>query len=94
MKRVLRFAPILALLLLLVGCNKGEHVHAFGEWKQASASTCTVAGEETRRCKCGEEERRAVAALGHSYVDDRCTECDAVLDSNALKLALHEDGDR
>ena len=44
-----------------------EHEHAFGEWTQTTAPTCTEKGEETRTCECGETETREVDALGHSY---------------------------
>ena len=57
-------------------CDQG---HAWGEWKVTTEPTCTEEGEETRTCmRCGETETRAVAALGHDYVETvtepTCTE--------------------
>ncbi len=48
--------------------DKATGSHQFGEWKQTTAPTCEVEGEETRTCSvCGATETRPVAALGHSY---------------------------
>ena len=42
--------------------------HEFGEWAVKKAAACTEAGEESRVCaRCGEEETRDVAALGHDW---------------------------
>ena len=41
------------------------HEHAFGEWTQVTAPTCTEKGKEERVCVCGEKEERDVNALGH-----------------------------
>ena len=42
--------------------------HAWGEWTVTTPATCTEAGEETRTCsRCGETEKRAIAAIGHDW---------------------------
>ncbi|MBQ7006172.1 MAG: leucine-rich repeat protein [Clostridia bacterium] len=42
--------------------------HAWGEWYETKAPTCTVKGEEARSCSvCGNTETREVATTGHSY---------------------------
>ena len=51
-----------------------NHTHAFGEWTQAKAPTCTEAGLERRTCRCGEEETREAAATGHTEVTDPAEE--------------------
>ena len=44
--------------------------HQFGEWTVKTAPTCLEAGVEHRVCSlCGEEETRAVEALGHKAAD-------------------------
>ncbi len=40
--------------------NVTEHV--FGEWSTAKEPTCTVNGEQTRACQCGETERSPLPA--------------------------------
>lgn len=46
-----------------------ECEHAWGEWTETKAPTCTEAGEETRTCsKCDATETRTVEALGHNVV--------------------------
>ena len=45
----------------------GEHTHAFGDWTQTKAPTCTEKGTEERVCACGEKETRDVKALGHDW---------------------------
>ena len=55
--------------------------HSFGEWVVTTEPTCTEKGVETRSCACGEVETREVEALGHEYVNGKCTRCDATLTS-------------
>ena len=54
------------------------HVHKWSEWSVTTEPTCTVAGEESRSCACGEVEKRTVEAKGHAYTsvvtDPTCTE--------------------
>lgn len=50
------------------------HEHAYGEWTVVTAPTCTEAGTERRICSCGEEETRAIAALGHDLVEHAAQE--------------------
>ena len=40
--------------------------HTFGEWQTVTAATCSEAGTEKRVCECGEEETRAIPAIGHT----------------------------
>ena len=61
------------------GNNQTEpHVHAWSEWSVTTEPTCTVAGEESRSCACGEVEKRTVESKGHAYTsvvtDPTCTE--------------------
>ncbi len=67
----------------LTGYKAGEapHEHSFGEWTVTKEATCTEKGEETRTCACGETETREIEALGHDYVNGKCTRCDATLTS-------------
>ena len=46
------------------------HVHVFGEWATVKESTCTEQGEQKRTCACGEAEKQALDALGHTEVID------------------------
>lgn len=44
--------------------------HAWGEWTQTEAPTCTKVGKETRTCsKCGATETRDVAMVEHKWSD-------------------------
>ncbi|MCL1931751.1 MAG: hypothetical protein FWF55_08040 [Treponema sp.] len=46
------------------------HVHAWGNWSQTTAPTCTEPGEEMRNCAAApphSETRTGAAALGHDY---------------------------
>lgn len=48
-----------------------SHEHAFGEWQITQEATCTKAGEQQRRCTCGEMETAPTEALGHTEVIDQ-----------------------
>ncbi len=54
------------------------HQHAFGEWAETKAPTCTAKGERERVCACGEKETETIAEKGHGYTDTvtdpTCTE--------------------
>ncbi len=52
--------------LLFVACDE-EHTHQFGEWTTDISATCTIEGEESRVCLCGETESRAVEKLAHEF---------------------------
>ena len=44
------------------------HKHVYGEWTVKTEATCGTAGVEVRKCACGEEETREIAATGkHTY---------------------------
>ena len=59
----------------------GVHEHAFGEWTTVTEATCTDKGEEQRKCECGEVEIREIEALGHDFVNGKCSRCDAQMDA-------------
>ena len=77
MKRFFCFFILLLALLCLTSCDdaetpspnspSSEHVHAFGEWSESKAATCTAKGEEKRACACGTDETREIAMLDHTY---------------------------
>ncbi|MBQ6885302.1 MAG: hypothetical protein IJN56_06165 [Clostridia bacterium] len=41
--------------------------HSYDSWTTTTASTCTVAGTQTRTCSCGKKETQSIAAKGHEY---------------------------
>ena len=55
--------------------DEPEHVHNFGEWIVVSSPDCVNDGYEERYCDCGEVEVEFPSALGHDYVNGRCTVC-------------------
>lgn len=55
-----------------------EHTHSFSDWQITKEATCIDAGTETRTCECGYFEERELAALGHDYVDGKCSRCGEV----------------
>ena len=67
----------------LTGYKAGEqpHEHAFGEWTVTKEATCTEAGSRERVCECGEKETEVIAALGHDFVNGKCSRCDAQMDA-------------
>ena len=44
-----------------------KHVHTFDNYEITVAPTCTVDGEETGYCVCGETDTRVVPATGHAW---------------------------
>ena len=49
------------------GNNQTEpHEHAWSDWTVTTEPTCSVQGEESRSCSCGEVEKQAVDAIGHT----------------------------
>lgn len=55
-----------------------EHTHSFDDWQTTKEATCAETGTETRTCECGYFEERELAALGHDYVDGKCSRCGEV----------------
>ena len=52
--------------------------HSYGAWTQTKAPTCTAKGTDSRSCtRCGQTEKRDVAALLHDYKNGTCTRCGA-----------------
>ena len=47
--------------------DSSEHKHAYGEWTQTKAPTCTEKGEEQQVCECGDVKTRSINALGHDW---------------------------
>ncbi len=65
----------------LTGVKADVHEHSWSEWTVTTEPTCTEKGVETRSCACSEVETREIEALGHDYVNGKCTRCDATLTS-------------
>ena len=57
------------------------HEHAFGEWTTTKEATCTEEGAKERVCDCGEKEIEVIPALGHDFVNGKCSRCDETLTS-------------
>lgn len=70
------------------------HTHAWGEWTETKAPTCTEAGEKTRTCTAADcplgSQTQAVPALGHNYVNNVCTRCGAKLRGKTYTLTGNE----
>lgn len=45
-----------------------SHVHAWSDWEITVESTCTLSGEESRSCPCGEQETRSLELKEHNYI--------------------------
>lgn len=86
MKRNSLCLCIICLLLcafVFVGCD-GENendtqtdsacTHEWGEWSVSTASSCSVAGKQSRKCtKCGEIQTETIELASHDYADATCT---------------------
>lgn len=60
------------------GGNDAACDHSWGNWAVVSQATCTRSGEMERTCdKCGQTETTTIAALGHNFVNGKCTDCGA-----------------
>ena len=73
MKRVARFIGMFACAVMttvLLSCTpmveEVPHEHAFGDWTESQAPTCTADGERGRVCDCGERQTERISALGHA----------------------------
>lgn len=50
--------------------------HKFGDWQITNSATCTTSGTKTRVCQnCSKKQSETIAALGHQYVNDQCSQC-------------------
>ena len=59
-------------------CTDGGE-HAFGTGIVTKSATCTADGVRTYTCsKCGKTKTETIAALGHNFVDGKCTRCGIV----------------
>ena len=65
MKRIGFIIFLLAIICLLYSCG---HEHSFSEWSVETEATCSSAGEQIRRCECGEVERQEIAKKEHKIV--------------------------
>lgn len=105
MKKTILLGVALAGVLALTACGDPvttgtesaaateatQHSHAFGQWSEEKAATCTQDGQKKRTCACGEEETEVIAALGHQYGEnDRCSRCGA-WNETAWKAAMSGD---
>lgn len=79
--RKIILATLLALLLIIftgafmVGCSDDEHEHSYTT--ELVAPTCESAGYERMVCSCGDTKmgQTTLPAVGHNYVNDKCTKC-------------------
>lgn len=55
--------------------DPAPHEHEFGDAVETKAPTCTEKGEATATCECGETQVTEIDALGHDYVDGKCSRC-------------------
>ena len=61
-------------------CDACEQ-HVFGEWAVEIEAGCVSNGSKRRICSvCGESEKETISALGHDFVNSRCTRegCNAI----------------
>ena len=74
--------------------------HAYGDWVDTTAATCTEAGEQSATCaNCGDVKTQAVKALGHDYDENgTCANCGNVAVMTQYELvtdaASLKDGDQ
>ena len=70
-KIVLALALVLLVSLcaiVLWGCKNRACEHAFGEWSESVAATCTAEGTRMRTCSlCGETESESLAIVAHTF---------------------------
>ncbi len=93
MKKLLCFfALILTLVLVMASCGEEEspeiqiqntvpteHTHSFGEWEVVTEGDCLFGEFSYRSCQCGKTEHSFAAEPAHSYQNDICTVCGAVV---------------
>ena len=66
----------LSFYVQTTGAGEGEHTHSYTA--NVVAPTCTENGYTTYTCSCGDNYTAdEVAALGHTFVDGKCTACGA-----------------
>ena len=54
--------------------------HIWGDEKIIKVATCTGAGEKQRTCtQCGKIEKIEMPALGHNYINGKCSVCEQTL---------------
>ena len=66
------------------------HEHSFNEIVYSCPPSCNAAGREIRQCLCGKTEIIETSpALGHDYVDGKCTRC-GESDPNYVEVCEHD----
>ena len=66
------------------------HEHSFDEIVYSCPPSCNAAGREIRQCLCGKTETVETSlALGHDYVDGKCTRC-GEHDPNYVEACEHD----
>lgn len=66
------------------------HEHSFNEIVYSCPSSCNAAGREIRQCLCRKNEIIETSpALGHDYVDGKCTRC-GESDPNYVEVCEHD----
>lgn len=65
------------LTFMLSGCDKDDGCsHTYSEWSIIKSPDCDDSGTKSKTCsKCGDVVTVTIPALGHNYVNDKCTEC-------------------
>lgn len=74
-KKIFAFLIMGLLVFTLASCGK-KHEHQYSNWQIVQAATCEDSGLKQRTCgSCGNVERVSIPALGHNFVNGRCTVC-------------------
>lgn len=78
LKNAKKILVCLMSILALSSCDSKACDHSYGNWKTKKEPTCIVAGSKERTCtKCGHVDTATLPALGHNYLNDKCTVCGA-----------------
>ena len=77
-------------ILSLVSCG---HKHTYGEWTITKPVTCTVDGEETRVCDCGEKQTRVIESKGHKEIIDAAVKVTCTADGKTEGKHCEECGE-
>jgi len=72
--------------------TEAPHEHVYTEAVTLEA-TCTVDGEKTFTCECGDSYKEAITALGHVYVEDKTTKIEATCEVDGEKTFTCKCGD-
>ena len=61
-----------------------DHIHSFGSWQVTLSPECATDGHKQRVCPCGYSETAAIAAVGHTFIQDKCVTCGAYKESDYI----------